>query len=999
MHSNLTKIRSCFLLLLAVFVFDRFAVADGKEEPNKPAGDLTFETDVLPIIQKKCASCHNAKARKGDLDLTTFSGVLKGSESGQVLDQDTPKDGVLYQMVHDGLMPPEGKKPLTKVETKTIERWIKSGARSKNSNDRFVGINQHDVVPIINLRCITCHGLRRQEGGLDLRTKTSMLKGGESGPAMVLGKPEESLMIRKIRGKDMPPPARLIPDGVRPVNSAELETLVEWIRRGAPIVNVRPDVATHEPDSLVTDEDRSFWSFQPPKRPDVPTVRNASRVRNPIDAFVLRKLDDAGLDFAAEANKSTLIRRVAFDLTGLPPTWKEVEAFLSNDSADAYQKMVDHYLDSPHYGERWGQYWLDLAGYADSEGKRSADPLRPHAWRYRDYVIRAFNSDKPYDRFLMEQLAGDELADYENADVITRKMMDNLIATGFLRMAPDGTGSDIVNSVAERFEVISDEIDVFGSVILGLTLKCAQCHSHKYDPIPQRDYYRLAAVFKGAYDQHDWLKPSFVPGQTKSKKPGRVLPFVTPEIRQAWQAKKDSIEAEIAQTQKKLEEKRHEVITRLRDARIGKLPENVRDKVREMLGTPAKKRDAQQKELAKKYEKQLQFKDSMLAKLDAGFKKVQNEIGNEVKKKRAEIPTEPTIRALWDRGVPSLTYIYRRGEYTNPGRLVGPGVPVVLTDGKTPFDVKPPWPGAKKSGRRLALAKWLTDPRHPLTARVIVNRIWFHHFDRGIVESLSNFGKMGIPPSHPELLDWLASEFVENGWSIKTMHRLIMNSSTYRQTSFTTPRLREVDPDNKLYSRMPLRRMDAEVVRDSILSVADRLDRNQFGEPDPVEVRPDGLVVSKPSDQGWRRSIYIRHRRKEMPTILETFDLPQMIPNCIERPNSTVASQALLLMNNAMIREVAHSFAKRVHAEVGDEPYDQIERVYQLSLNRMPDNDEKQLGIETLKQLTAVWKKHLDDKTSTEKQKAAETRETPELLALAKFCHTIINSAAFLYVD
>ncbi len=1002
-HSK--DVRLLLVATLAVCAFGHVSFGQTKEKDSKRGTGLTFETDVLPIVQKKCAGCHNAKARKGDLDLTSFGGLLKGGESGSVLESKKPTDGVLYQMVHDELMPPEGKTPLTKTERQTIERWIKSGARSKSgdSNDRFARINQHDVIPIINLRCITCHGLRRQEGGLDLRTKASMLKGGKSGPVMVLGDPGKSLMIKKIHSKDMPPPARLIPDGVRPVNSAELEILAAWIRRGAPVVDVKPDVATHEPDSLVTNKDRKFWSFQPPRRPEVPKAKNVDRVRRPIDAFVLRKLESAGLRLSNEADKLTLVRRVAFDLTGLPPTWEEVEAFLADDSADAYPKMVDGYLDSPRYGERWGQHWLDLAGYADSEGKRSADPLRPHAWRYRDYVIRAFNSDKPYDQFLMEQIAGDELADYESAEVITDELMDNLVATGFLRMAPDGTGSDIVNSVAERFEVVADEIDVFGSALLGLTLNCAKCHSHKYDPIPQRDYYRLAAVFKGAYDEHDWLKPSFVPGQTKSKKPGRVLNFVTPEIHKAWQVKKDAIDAEIARVKQALEQKRQKVIARLRDERLAKLPEDVRGKVRLMLETPAKKRDAAQQELAKTYEKQFQFADSKLAKLDAEFKKLQRQTAKEIKAKKADIPTEPSIRALWDRGVPSLTYIYRRGEYTNPGRLVGPGVPVVLTDGKTPFDVKPPWPGAKKSGRRLALAKWLTDPQHPLTARVMANRIWFHHFDRGIVESLSNFGNMGTPPTHPELLDWLASEFVATGWSIKAMHRLIMNSSTYRQTSVTTPRLWELDPENKRYSRMPLRRMDAEVVRDSILSVAGRLNREPFGEPDPVEVRPDGLVVSKPTELGWRRAIYVQHRRKEMPTILETFDLPQMNPNCTERPNSTVASQALLLMNNAMIREISQSFAERVQREVGDEPYQQVERVYQLALNRMPDDNEKQLGIETLKQLTAVWKKYLDDKASKQNnkkdEKTSERMETPELLALAKFCHTIINSAAFLYVD
>jgi hypothetical protein len=355
---------------------------------------------------------------------------------------------------------------------------------------------------------------------------------------------------------------------------------------------------------------------------------------------------------------------------------------------------------------------------------------------------------------------------------------------------------------------------------------------------------------------------------------------------------------------------------------------------------------------------------------------------------------EPRIHALWDRGEPTPTYIYRRGEPTNLGKLVGPGVPSVLTDGKTPFDVKLPWPDAKKTGRRLAFAKWLTQPDHPLTSRVLVNRLWKQHFGTGIVKTLANFGKVGSPPSHPELLDWLALEFIRKGWSIKAMHKLMMTSSVYRQSSarHEQDEAASDDPDNALLSRMPLVRLDAEALYDTLLQVAGKLDATQYGPADGVQARADGLVTPNGNANGWRRIIYVKQTRKQLPTHLENFDYPQMNPNCIERRDSTVAPQALHLMNNGMVQMLAGHFAERVARQAGNDVAKRVELVYMIALSRTPTEEERKLGIETIGQLTEKWSNKLPKKGTPESDAAA-------MKALTTYCHAIVNSAAFLYVD
>ncbi|HJN83627.1 MAG TPA: DUF1549 domain-containing protein, partial [Verrucomicrobiota bacterium] len=478
------------------------------------------------------------------------------------------------------------------------------------SNDAAEPVNQHNVLPILHLRCASCHGRQEQKSNLDMRTVESLLKGSKDGPVVKPGDPEASLLIQKISKGEMPPKRDLVKASVKPVREGELEIIRKWIADGMPVAE-----AGRPKEKPVTVEEEKFWSFQSPKRPEVPRV-GQTVVANPIDAFVAKRLAKAGLELAGPTPRRELARRVYFDLTGLPPLPGEVDAFVEDEHPGAYERLVDRLLASPAYGERWARYWLDLAGYADSEGIQHADTLRPWAYRYRDYVIRSLNSDKPYDLFLSEQIAGDELANYQDADEFTEEHFDRLVATGFLRMVEDGTNANITNFVPDRQDNIDNEMRVLGSSVFGLTLHCAKCHSHKFDPLSQADYFRLRAIFKGAFDEHDWLNPA-----------KRRLPFGHPEELKRWRENKAAVDAELAAI-----------------------------KANEGLDEKAKKKALEAAE-----------------------------------KKRIE---QPMVRALWDRGQPSPTYLFNRGDYLQPRELIEPGLPRALVSPGETFRPKPPWQGS-----------------------------------------------------------------------------------------------------------------------------------------------------------------------------------------------------------------------------------------------------------------------------------------------------------------
>lgn len=1010
-----SMITNSFYAVCAVLVLMN-APASGSEDDNKlveKANPGVFEKDILPILETKCLSCHGEKVQKSELNLSSQAGVKKGSSSGPVLIAGKPDESLLFEVIHDGLMPPaKSTEPLTPEETLRVRDWIAAGAHfSKPDTSAETVITEREISQIMLLRCAVCHNGRVKEGGLDLRSRAAMLSGGKSGPAINLKKPADSLILKKIHAGEMPPLRRLASASIKVIEKTEIETVTKWIEAGAPPAPPRSEHDSGEADSEVTVEDRQFWSFKPPVAQSVPAVKSQNQVRNPIDAFILQRLESPGLTLSPDADRRTLIRRATFDLIGLPPTPQEVETFVNDPDPNAYEHLIDRLLESRHYGERWGRYWLDLAGYADSDGVNAEDPIRHYAYRYRDYVIRSFNADKPYDRFLLEQIAGDELIDYENAPEITDEIYDNLVATGFLRMAPDGTYNGLTNFVPDRLDVIASEVDVLTSSLMGLTVKCARCHSHKFDPIPHRDYYRLAAVFKGAFDENDWMRPS----KADEDFPLRGLKYVPASEKEAWEAEQKSLKKQIEELQAALEARQRELIRVQLDKYLPQLPEILHEDLRTAALASRDKRNEVQKYLVTKFERLLQIDSDHLQELDPEFKALAQSSFKRIKALKSELkPNEPFIQALWDRGEPTPTYILRRGNYLAPGKEVDPGVPAVLSDSTSPYVVIPPWENAGKTGRRLAFARWLVNPQHPLTARVMVNRIWKHHFSHGIVKSLDNFGRAGQAPTHPELLDWLAIQFVDHGWSIKSMHRLIMTSSTYRQSSTITAEHSKLDLDNRLLSRFPLRRLEAEVLRDSLLFVAGKLDETPFGPAERVERRDDGLVTSVGSEKGWRRSIYVLQRRSQASSILEDFDLPQMAPNCVERSVATVAPQALHLLNNKMVHDWAAAMAERIVREVGTDRDAQIQRAFELAIGRRPDSDEKAIVSESFDELLAKWKAtaNATESSSAELADPAAVQPTDslpphdQLLAdklamqtLTNLCHALMNSAEFMYVD
>jgi mono/diheme cytochrome c family protein len=805
------------------------------------------------------------------------------------------------------------------------------------------------VRPVLQTHCVSCHGGEKVRGGLSLTSRDGAIKGGDTGPALSPGKPSESLLLRAVSHAGelkMPPKGKLA--------QTQIDALTKWVEMGAPwpAGEIR-----HAGPPPVDDQARNFWSFRPVVRPTVPAVKRADWVKTPIDAFILAKLEAAGLRPAPPAEKTSLLRRVYYDLTGLPPSPEEVAAFLKDDSPDAYEKVVDRLLGSPHYGERWTRHWLDLVRYAETNGYEF-DTAKPHVWRYRDYVIASLNADKPYDRFVKEQIAGDEL-DPETTD--------GLIATGFYRLGPwDGGAPDRLQAA---YDELDDIVSTAGQVFLGLTVQCARCHDHKIDPFPQKDYYRLLAFVHNVQRYNPRSAVRTIGGKADAELQKQEIAAFKErlaEVERQMKAIEGALRPQLTGGEK--DDFEH--------------PERRQDVIRKHVPEHVTAEDYE------RYAARVQEKAQLERKQPSGIAQALcvSEAG-------------PT---------PSDTFVFVRGDPRSRGEKVEPGFPSVLTS-KAPAL---PAPAGRTTGRRRVLAEWVASPENPLTARVMVNRIWQHHFGRGIVRSASDFGYRGTPPTHPELLDWLAAEFVEptwvsrashgtgaapnppvhtggSPWTLKRLHRLIVTSNAYRMSSRPDPAALAKDPENDLLWRFDLRRLSAEEVRDSVLAVSGNLNRKIGGPSIYPHIQREVLQGQSMPGVGWRpsppeeaarRSVYVHVKRSLPVPFLNAFDAADPDSSCPVRFTTTQPTQALAMLNGEFLNAQAKVFADDVRKAAGDDPAAQVRLVLWRVTQREPAAKEVERGVGFLARLR-------------------ESHQRPAADVLRDFCLLALNLNEFVYLD
>lgn len=845
---------------------------------------------------------------------------------------------------------------------------------------------RRDVVPILERACWKCHGQNEREAELDLRTGSAMRVGGEGGPAIVDGPAGGSLLLQRMIDGTMPPE-----DEPR-LSLDEIQVIRLWLDAGAPTSSyAAADPSVTAP--LVTDEDREYYAFRQLVRPRLPGVVQRERVRTAIDHFVLARLEEQHLGYSADADRQTLLRRACFDLLGLPPSSGDGDGFVKDSSPLAYQRLLDRLLASPHFGERWGRHWLDVAGYVDvygSDENASSIRLPPGGWKYRDYVIQSFNRDKPFDRFLTEQIAGDELVDWRRMPELTEPTKDMLIATGFLRTAIDDTDQGVLNIPSNRYAVLFDQMEIFGSSVFGLTLQCARCHSHKYDPIPARDYYRLMANFIPAYNPGDWMTLK-----------NRKIADVGLVQQQQMDAHNAQCDEQIKPLQARIDELHQAAQEEVLAERLQALPDDLQDDAREAFLTDKDKRDDAQKELV---ERAGEISDEEVeANLDEGERARIAELRGQIEQVDSTRQAYGWIYALFDTGPPPETRQLIRGQFERPGRPVQNGFLSVLCSSEGTALAAPTEPVGETSGRRRALAEWLTSrevPASGLVARVMVNRLWHHLFGRGIVATPGNLGRSGDPPTHPDLLDWLASESIDSDWRQKVLLRRMMTSTVYRQTSHAELATSSgTDPENNLLWKMRLKRLEAEVIRDRMLAASGKLDRTPGGPPVPLEVLDGGRTIVAKNDQPTpssrsRRSIYLTSRRNYHVSMLGVFDIPAMTTNCTIRDRSTVVLQSLAMMNDefslAQADEVAHRIQAAANSVESDQPQDStrlVKRAFQLVLNRAPSPDESRWATEFLRQQASNF------------VAANQPSEENADRALSAMCQMLFNTNEFLYVE
>jgi hypothetical protein len=700
-----------------------------------------------------------------------------------------------------------------------------------------VELFEKEIRPLLAGRCLSCHSGERPQGGLDLTSREKLLAGGASGPVLVPGRAEESLLVRALRHQSSP---RMPPDGK--LLDRQVEAVQRWVEAGAPwgVDAAGPPPAKH-------------WAFQPVREPEVPRPKRAWG-GSPIDRFLMDRLEREGLEPAPWADRRTLIQRATFDLIGLPPTPEEVEAFLADRQPGAFARVVDRLLASPHYGERWGRHWLDVARYSDSNGL-DWNELFAHAWRYRDYVVRVFNEDRPFDQFIREQLAGDLLPGRTEAETYERQ-----VATGFLVMGPKLLA--LQDRTQLYLDVVDEQVETTTKAFLGLTVSCARCHDHKFDPIPTRDYYALAGIFKSTR----------VLGPTLPRN-ARVMYWMERPL----------------------------------------VPEDVAEKLAE-----ARRRHA------------------------AGIKEIEDQLKQageaeklELERRLAELresqPQDVPMAMAAREGEPIDLQVHLRGSYENLGEPAPRGFLTAVEGTAQPAVPR------EESGRR-ELAEWIASRDNPLPARVMVNRIWQHHFGRGLVGTPDNFGLLGEAPTHPELLDWLARRFVEDGWSVKKMHRRIMLSAAYQMRSTHREEAHARDPDNTLLWRQNRRRLEAEAIRDRLLAASGELDLTLGGS---LLQKTTGIaVLETPVDfTSNRRSLYLPVIRGNVADTLQVFDFPDPHVTTGRRDITTVAPQALLMLNSPFVLEQAAHLAWRVMHDTPDRR-ERVRETYRRTLGREPTTPE-----------------------------------------------------------
>ena len=823
--------------------------------------------------------------------------------------------------------------------------------------------------------CWNCHSDQIQSSGLDLSTREGALLGGLRGPAIVPGNAADSLLFRQVAGMEGP----AMPLGI-PLTEEEIEVFRTWINEGAewdarPATTASGDGFTAFA-TVVPDSARQYWAFKLPEKQPLPDI---SSFDHPIDRFLEQKRAEVEVIAAQKADRATLLRRAYLDLTGLPPSVEETQEFLADSGPDAWEQLIEKLLDSPQYGERWGRHWLDVARYADSDGYEQ-DVDRTNAWRYRDYVVNAFNNDKPYDQFIIEQLAGDELDDTTH---------ETRIATGFLRAGPRVNFREKDNP-ERRWEYLDDVLETVGRGVLGMTIQCARCHDHKFDPILQKDYYSLTSAIFG-YVETDW-------------------PMLPDEQALEYLEKTQELDSRVAAVREQIREIEQPYLTELKVERIrNEFPQDILDAVL----TPEQERTDGQQLLAA----QVLTIGVARNRVDAAMSEL-DKTRREVLRKRiqdmeAERPEEPAMieivtdgdyRYTPDRAgdnvlgcpecrikmdepgsflhqgseryeVPPANFLLR-GDPFSLGPEMEPAFLTVATYGNPPTEV--PRANGRTSGRRLALANWIASEDNPLTARVWVNRVWYHHFGRGVVASLDNFGMVGDRPTHPELLDWLAIEFMDNGWSTKDLHRLIMTSEAYQMaSSFINEQNSLADLENHFMWRYRPQRLEAEAVRDVILATSGGIDLKVGGKPIfphiPQEILDTAVLFGRWDNQVdgpevWRRSLYVYRRRTLSFPFFETFDLPDQNQTINTRNTSTVAPQALTLMNNPFVLSQAELFSDTIEEKVPYNVDQQVEMVYQTALTRPPTQEEAEVG-----------------------------RQLVELGSLDDLTHVVFNLSEFLY--